>query len=71
MMQLTPTELEDEAGTVLPERATPFVVSLFHFGSNHAVTVASNRAVAVNSGFVSIGNVSSASASQFILTNQG
>jgi hypothetical protein len=71
MTQLTHTELEVETGTVLPERATPFVLSLLHFGANHAVTIASNRAVAVNGGVVSIGNFSSASATQFIQTNQG
>jgi len=71
MTQLTHAELDLETGTVLPERSTPLVLSLFHFGSNHAVTVASNRAVAVNGGFVSIGNFSSASAVQFVQTNQG
>ncbi len=71
MTQLTHAELEVEAGTVLPERATPFVLSLLHFGSNHAYTVASNRAVAVNAGYGSFGNYSVASATQYISTNQG
>jgi hypothetical protein len=70
-MSLTRIEIEAEGGSVLPERATPFVVSFLHVGSNFALTQANNSAVAVNGGFFSIGNVSVATATQVVTTNQG
>jgi hypothetical protein len=70
-MSLTRIEIEAESASVLPERATPFVVSFLHFGNNFAVTRANNIAVANNGGFISIGNASVATATQVISTNQG
>ena len=70
-MTLTSSELELEAGTVLPERATPFVLSLLHIGSNHSFALASNQSVAVNRGFLSVLNSAGAQSGQSIVTNQG
>ena len=70
-MDLTSSELELEAGTVLPERATPFVLSLLHFGSNHSFTLANNQSAAVNRGFISVLNSAGAQSGQTIITNQG
>jgi hypothetical protein len=70
-MSLTSIEIEAESGSVLPERATPFVISLGHFGSNFAITRASNSATAVNGGFFSLGNTAVASAGQVVVVNQG
>jgi predicted outer membrane repeat protein len=70
-MPLTQSELEREAGTVLCERATPFVISLGHLGSNFAATFANNQAVAVNGGGISALNFVSAGAGQAVITNQG
>jgi hypothetical protein len=70
-MALTSSELELEAGTVLPERATPFVLSLLHFGSNQSFTLANNQSVAVNRGFISVLNSAGAQSGQTIVTNQG
>ena len=53
-MALTPSELEAEAGTVLPERDT---LSFLHFGGNHSFVFARNTSLAVNGGFFSLGNV--------------
>lgn len=70
-MTLTSSELELEAGTVLPERATPFVVSLLHFGSNHSFTFANNQSAAANRGFISVLNQAGAQSGQTVITNQG
>jgi hypothetical protein len=70
-MPLTRSELEREAGTVLCERATPFVISLLHIGSNGALTLANNQSVANNGGFVSVLNLANAQSGQAVITNQG
>ena len=70
-MALTSSELELEAGTVLPERATPFVVSFLHIGSNQSFTLANNQSAAVNRGFISVLNAAGAQSGQAVITNQG
>jgi hypothetical protein len=70
-MPLTESDLEREAGTVLCARATPFVISLLHIGSNGAATLANNQSAAVNRGFISALNFAGSSAGQAVVVNQG
>ena len=67
-MALTPAELEQETGAVLPERDT---LSFLHFGGNHSFLFARNTSIAVNGGFFSLGNVAQSEANQLIFVNQG
>ncbi|HZR13483.1 MAG TPA: hypothetical protein VFC33_09540 [Acidimicrobiia bacterium] len=67
-MALTPAELEQETGAILPERDT---LSFLHFGSNHSFVLAHNTSIAVNAGFFSFGNVAQSEATQLVFVHQG
>ena len=67
-MALSPSELEAEAGTVLPERDT---LSFLHFGGNHSFVFAHNTSISANVGLVSALNWSGSSANQGIFVVQG